>query len=270
MTLGPSWRDHDDRPVDRPAPPGPDAPPFYAPIGDFQGEHYRRNAFAKGTVEEADALWRRLDLVPGQRVLDVGSGDGRHLRAFAARGVAGLGVDISAGLVAAAGRAAADAGLDDVRFVVGDARRLSEVDGVEPGGFDVVMSVCQGGFGTSPTSDPEVVRGLAAAVRPGGRVAITAFHALFAARHLAPGDAYDVVAGVHHQTSEVRGPDDERRAFDLWTTAYTVGEAVRLLTDAGLEVDEVAGVQPGAYGASGVGLDDPELLLVARKPPRPA
>jgi SAM-dependent methyltransferase len=266
VTLPPSWRDHDDHPVERPAPPGPDAPAFYAPIGDFQGAHYRRNAFAQGTVEEADALLRRLDLVPGTRLLDVGCGDGRHLRSLAARGVDGLGVDVSAGLVDAARHAAAAAGLAGLRFVVGDARWLGEVDGVEPGGFDVAMSVCQGGLGTSPISDPDVVAGLAGAVRSGGLVAFTVFHALFAARHLAPGDAYDPVHGVHHQVSEVRGPDDERRRFDLWTAAYTVGEAVGLATAAGLEVTEVVGVEPGRYGGTGVALDDPELLVVARRP----
>jgi hypothetical protein len=137
------------------------------------------------------------------------------------------------------------------------------------GGFDVVWSLCQGALGTSPATDPVVLAGLAAAVRPGGSVIATFFHALFAARHLAPGDAFDPVHLVHHQTSEVHGPDHARRSFDLWTASYTVREAVRLVGSAGLEVVDVRGVEPGAYGrraAGEVALDDPELLVLARRP----
>ncbi len=266
--LGSSWRDHADRPVVVPDPPGADDAPFYEPIGDFQGADYRRNAFAMGTRAEAAALAARLGLGPGSRVLDVGCGDGRHLRALAPIGVTGLGVDISRGLVEAATAAARAEGLDDLRFVVGDARRLEAVDEVGAGGFDAAWSLCQGGFGTSPATDPDVLRGLVRAVRPGGTVAFTAFHALFAARHLVEGDAFDPVHLVHHQTSEVRGPDDARRRFDLWTAAYTVTDVVRLAEDAGLVVRGVWGAEPGRYDGTGVGLDDPELLVVGARPGR--
>lgn len=265
-TLPASWRTHEDQSTARPAPPGPDAQPFYVPIGEFQGSDYRRNAFAQGTRAEVGALWSRLALATGMRVLDVGCGDGRHLRALAGCRIRGVGVDASPALVAAARRAAAQAELTGVAFVTGDARDLLAVPEVERGAFDVVMSLCQGGLGTSPAGDPAVVAGMAAAVRPGGTVAFTVFHALFAARHLAPGDAYDPVQGVHHQVSEVRGPDDRTARFDLWTTAYTAGEACRLATDAGLTVREVVGVEPGRYAGSGVALDDPELLVVTGRP----
>lgn len=264
--LPPSWRDHEDRPTQRPRPPGGDSRPFYVPIGEFQGTDYRRNAFAQGTRAEVVALRERLGLSSGMRVLDVGCADGRHLRALAGEGVTGLGVDVSPALVVAARSAARAAGRSEVSFVTGDARSLLDVPEVEPGAFDVVLSLCQGGLGTSPDTDPVVLDGMAAAARRGGTVVFTLFHALFGARHLAPGDAYDVVHGVHHQVSEVRGPDHAAARFDLWTSAYTVQGACRLAGDAGLEVREVVGVEPGHYAGSGVALDDPELLVVAVRP----
>ena len=263
-----SWRDHLDRNVEVPALPAPDAPAFYLPIGEFQGADYRRNAFTRGTAEELTALRAMVDLRPGTRVLDVGCGDARHLRALALDGVVGTGIDISPGLIDAGRAAATDADVD-VDLEVGDARALPAVLGARAGSFDVVWSLCQGALGTSPASDPAVLAGMAAAVRPRGTVVLTMFHALFAVRHLVAGDAFDPVHLVHHQVSEVHGPDHQRRRFDLWTAAYTARDAVRLVTEAGLVVDDVRGVEPGAYGrraAGEVGLDDPEVLVLAHRP----
>jgi len=264
------WRDHRDRPVEVPEVPGPEAPAFYVPIGDLQGPDYRRNAFAAGTAEELTALRGLVPIEAGTHVLDVGCGDGRHLRALAAEvpGVRAVGVDVSAGLIDAGRRAASDEGVE-VALLHGDARELSTVLGDQAGGFDVVWSLCQGALGTSPVSDPLVLSGMAAALRPGGTLLATFFHALFAARHLAPGDAFDPIDLVHHQRAEVRGPDHARERFDLWTASYTAREAVRLAQDAGLHVRDVRGVEPGAYSrraAGEVALDDPELLLTAARP----
>ncbi|MFP4311312.1 MAG: class I SAM-dependent methyltransferase [Nitriliruptoraceae bacterium] len=266
-----SWRDHRDQPTTAPDVPGPDTPAFYLDIGQFQGEHHDRNAFAAGTEEEVAALTTLLGLGPGTRVLDVGCAEGRHLRMLGLRGIVGTGVDVSPALVRAGQHAAAEAGAA-IELAVADARRLETWLQDRAGTFDVAWSLCQGGLGTSPVTDPAVVAGLAAAVRPGGTVALTLFHALFAARHLAPGDAFDTLGLVHHQRSEVRGPDHARRQVDLWTTAYTARDAARLVSDAGLELCSIRGVEPGAYGrrcAGEVALDDPELLVIARRPAPP-
>lgn len=266
-----TWRDHRDRPVEVPEPPGPGDEAFYVPIGQFQGELYRRNAFAAHTRAEVDALVARTGLQAGQTVVDIGCGDGRHLRALASRGVSGVGVDVSPALVDAA-RAAARAEQSgwpagtDVDFVTGDARRLDEVERVPRRSADVAWTLCQGAFGTHPATDPVVLEGVASCVRPGGLVVATAFHALFAVRHMVDGDAFDPVRLVHHQVSEVRGPDDTRARFDLWTAAYTARELEGLVARAGLDLITVTGAEPGRYGSDEVRLDDPELMVVARVP----
>lgn len=288
--LPPAWRDHEDRPTTRPSPPTGAERPFYAEMMAFQGADYDRNAFAMGTAAEVAALRERLDLQAGTRVLDVGCATGRHLWAVARDpGCVAVGVDVAPALVEVARRGpspgtagsagtadaagtpeAADAAARAPRFAVGDARRLAAVPAVASvvadGGFDVAWSLCQGGFGTDVAGDRAVLAGMAAAVRPGGLVVLTAFHALFAVRHLVAGDAYDPVHGVHHQRTELRGPDHARRAFDLWTTTWTVRELGAAAAAAGLEVVEVVGCEPGRFDATTVRLADPELLLVARRP----
>jgi SAM-dependent methyltransferase len=265
-----SWRDHDDRPVEVPAVPGPDAPAFYTTIGELQGADYRRNAFTAGTDEEIAVLRGLTQVSAGSRVLDVGCADGRHLRALAADvpGVYPVGVDVSPALLEAGRRAARTEDVEVV-FLDGDARELTAVLGERVGTFDVAWSLCQGALGTSPVTDPVVLAGMAEALRPGGTLIATFFHALFAARHLVAGDAFDTVDLVHHQRTEVRGPDHARTEVDLWTASYTVRDVRRLAMDLGLEVLDVRGVEPGAYGRRDPGevaLNDPELLLVARHP----
>ncbi|MCA1784276.1 MAG: class I SAM-dependent methyltransferase [Intrasporangiaceae bacterium] len=220
-------------------------------------------------MRELVASARDRPLAPTDAVLDVGCGDARHLRALVAAvpGIRAVGVDVSPALIDAGRAAALDAELD-VALTVGDARDLITAVGDDTL-FDVVWTLCQGAVGTSPVTDPQVLAQMAALVRPGGVMVVTLFHALFAARHLAPGDAFDPVHLVHHQPTEVRGPDHARRRFDLWTASYTVRDAMRLLGGVGLTVASVRGCEPGAFGrrADGeIALDDPELLVVARRP----
>ena len=241
-------------------PPVPEGP-WFNEIARFLGPAYLRNAFTKGTEQEVAFLVDAIELAPDQRVLDVGCGPGRHSLALARRGIEVLGVDLSEDFVALARDAAEAEGLP-ARFEVADVRELA----VETG-FDAVLCLCQGGFGLLGGGDePEAFERIAAAVGPGGRLALTAFSAAFAVRFLEDGEAFDPATGVLHERSTVRNEDGVEQVFDLWTTCFTARELASMAGRSGLDVVGVHGVKPGRYRVASPTLDDPELLLLARRP----
>ncbi len=201
-----------------------------------------------------------LGLEPGMRVLDVGCGPGRHALAFAARGIAVHGVDLSPDFVALARDAA---GVLPATFEVLDVRDLAF-----DGEFDAAICLCQGGFGLLGGTDDEAVIGrIARAVRRGGGIAVSAFSSYFALRWIEDGDAFDPATGVNHEVATLRNAAGEQRPADLWTTCFTARELRLLARAAGLEVRSVSGVTPGDYGERPVTLERPELLLLARVGP---
>jgi SAM-dependent methyltransferase len=192
------------------------------------------------------------------RVLDVGCGPGRHAHALARLGLEVVGVDIAAAFLTAA--SAAGPGAGPASWVRADARGLPFARKT----FDAALSLCQGGFGLLGGHDDDLVlHEMAEAVRAGGRVAVTAFSAYFAVRHLEPGDTFDVDAGVNHERAEVRDPDGDVASFDLWTTCFTPRELRLMAQAARLRITGLWSVAPGAYGRRPPDLEHPEFLLTA-------
>lgn len=105
------------------------------------------------------ALHQRLNVGPGDRLLDMACGSGLALELAAARGAAGAGIDASSRLLAVARDRNPAA---DLR--VGDMNALPWDDAA----FDVVTSF-RGIWGTTPNAIAEAFRVLA----PGGRIGIT-------------------------------------------------------------------------------------------------
>jgi SAM-dependent methyltransferase len=253
VTDAPRWSGADGEATTAPEPPPQGS--YYGPIGDWQGADYERNAFTRGTAAETAFLLQRLALAPGELLVDVGCGTGRHARAMRAQGIRAVGVDLSHGLLHAAA-AHAPGG-----WIQADARRLPL-----PGACaTAVMSVCQGGFGITPGGDEEVFAEMVRILRPGGRLALTAFSLAFATRWLVPGDAFDVERGLLYTAADVRGADGASRRFDLWTQCYSGGHLRLLAQRAGLAVEGIYGVEPGDYGRRPPTLRHPELLLIASK-----
>lgn len=235
---------------------------WFGPIARFLGPAYLRNAFTKGTEQEVEFLWDALGLAPGQRVLDVGCGPGRHSLTLARRGIAVTGVDASEEFIALARQSASDEGLT-AQFDVLDVRDLSF-----DGDFDAAICLCQGGFGLLGGRDEIDVFGrITRAVAPGGGLAVSAFHAPFAVRFLEEGETFDPTTGVLHERSTVRNEHGEEQVFDAWTTCFTARELELMAALAGVAVDGVHGVAPGRYRSVAPGLDCPELLLVGRRNP---
>ncbi len=230
------------------------------------GATYLRYSFTKGTEQETGFLADVLGLGPGARLLDAGCGPGRHVRAFAARGVDVVGADLAESFCALVRQ-----GEPPAPAVAADVRALPFTGGFASG-FDAVISICQGGFGLlggpgAPVdADVAAVVELARCLRPGGRLALSAFSSYFQVRYLESHDTFDVAAGVNHERTSVKNAAGEDLDADLWTTGFTPRELRLLAGAAGLHVDHLWSVTPGDYARRPPDLDHPEFLLVATKP----
>ena len=114
--------------------------------------------------ESGDEVIAALGVTAGMDVLDLGCGDGTTAIPAAKRGANVLGVDIAANLVAAGKARAAAAGLDNIRFVEGDA---CDLEGIEDERFDLVVSMFGAMFAPRPF---DVAKEMVRVTRRGGRI----------------------------------------------------------------------------------------------------
>jgi len=175
------------------------------------------NAFARRALD-------RLDLHPGDRLIDVGAGSGGAALIAAACGVNVLAIDASHRMVArlreraalqpAAGRIDAEI-MDGMRLTLRDAS------------FDAALSV----FGVILFPDAGLgLREIARVLKPGGRAAIVTWTAT---------ERYELVTRLQAAIAEVRGPQPPPKFLPAQLRFREEAAFRRLLTDAGLLVQDI-------------------------------
>lgn len=234
-------------------------PAWYEAFGDALGENYLKYPWVPSTVPDCDYLERVLDLGPGNRLLDVGCGVGRHVVELARRGYRMTGIDVSRGLLKVGERLASEAGVD-VQLRHLDARTL-DYDSE----FDAAYSLCEGAFSLVPSDEENlaILEGMRRAVKPGGRVSVCAAHVYHTPEQFWRLDPVD--NGHPHSYDKLFDgePDFPEDAIDL---AFTARELRLMCRLAGLECLGVFGGVAGAYTQRSPQRGDWELVLLGRRP----
>lgn len=132
-----------------------------------RGSAYHQQVAIPATLELLDAR-------AGEEILEIGAGQGVLAPYVVDAGARYTGVDASRRLIAAAKRR--HGSLHDATFLVGDARRLSAVDGLESGAYDAAVFLLS--IQDMDRLDA-VLAGVDWAVRPTGRVVLLMTHPAF-------------------------------------------------------------------------------------------
>lgn len=179
-----------------------------------QADAYAANP-SVANPERVERLLRAVDPPPEARVLDVAAGPGYAAMGFAARCREVVALDLTEAPLALAARMSAERGLANVRFMTGDAAQLPFADD----SFDVVICC----LALHHMQDPgRVVREMARVCRAGGRLAVE-----------------DMIASEHPDRAAYQNRVEILRD-PSHTRALPLGELLRLVAEAGVEVEVVA------------------------------
>jgi SAM-dependent methyltransferase len=212
-------------------------------------------------AERAVALIARATgLAAGWRVLDVGSGAGRHARAFQTLGARCVGLDLSATLLRVA------RGVTDAPLVRADMRRIP----IRQGRMDLTVSLFTSfGYFEHDEEHAAALREMVGTLRPGGWLVIDFLNAAEVRRRLVPRETV-AIRGGEAEVARTMSPDGRYVCKTIMTPAgrrftervrlFDQGQMSAMLRAAGVEVRHSF----GDYDAAPLRPDSPRTILVGR------
>jgi SAM-dependent methyltransferase len=226
---------------------GYDAGSYGRGFADVYDDWYGDVSDVEATVEGVVALATDGAGAPGA-VLELGVGTGRLALPLAARGLPVVGVDASAEMLE---RLRAKPGSDAVTAVLGDMARLDELPVGGP--FAVAFAAFNTFFNlTTRAAQQSCLRGVAACLAPGGRLAIEAFvppepglatDSVVTPREITADRVVLTVAKRDHETQTIAGQHIELTEaggvrLRPWLVRYAAPrELDELAAEAGLELE---------------------------------
>jgi SAM-dependent methyltransferase len=225
------------------------------------------------SAAEVEFLIEALGLEPGQSVLDIPCGHGRHSIELALRGIRVVGVDLNDVPLEAARLAGRERGVNL------DLRRIDMREIGFRGEFAAVLNLWTSfGYFDSDEDDRLVLERAWQALRPGGALVIETINLYGVLRRFEPrswhdlGDGrllleerrFDTLAGRMHSGWTLVEPDGERSEMAFATRTYTLVELARMMTAVGFDVEQVW----GDYRGSEYGIDSRRMIVLARRPER--
>lgn len=214
-------------------------------------------------AQEIGFLIELMDLRPGEAILDVASGAGRHALELARRGYAKVSaLDLSDQLLDIGARTSKELGLE-LRFLKGDPRSMKL-----RGEFDAALILGGGAFGLMDDDgeNQEILNSAFDVLKPGGRIAVSAMSLLYLVRHSKDLSGFDPRTGYLTTTESVQVEGGIVEELPLHERYYVYPGIKRQLEDAGFRNVMGFGAASGRYSSRAVSLDDPEMLVYAVKP----
>jgi|AP95_1055475.scaffolds.fasta_scaffold87820_1 SAM-dependent methyltransferase len=241
----------------------------------FFGQDYLEvygHLFAREASEaEAQFVRRTLELKPGEKVLDLCCGQGRHAVPLAREGLAMTGLDMTESYLELAKSAAHEAGVR-LNLVRGDMRELRFEQE-----FDAVINMFTAfGYFDDEADDQRVLDGAARALKAGGRILLDLLNRDWVAanyvrseRRTGPDGTvfienrkFDSESGRNHIEFTIIDPDGAERTTGHHIRLYVATEISRMLAGAGLAVQRMY----GGYDGEPLSVDSRRMIVVATKP----